>query len=80
MGVGLIDKIFKIGLLISITAFLFLYWSSNEYNNHYQLLVNSGFMGVVDTKTGVFYTIVDGQWAKIDLPNKVSVTDKVKSK
>ncbi len=57
----MIDKIFKIGLLILGAVFLFLYYQNIEKGRYY--MNPTGFV-VLDTQTGTVYKKSGGIWSE----------------
>ncbi len=63
----MIDKFFKIGLLIAIMVFLAIFYTSSQ-NDHYQVITEyEGSLGIFDTRKGVVYMldVETDQWTVI---------------
>lgn len=67
---NLIDKIFKIGMLIVAIAFVYVYFLSTQ-NGRYQYFMQNDENDVIvfDTRTGIFHLIGKNQIVHIDLKN-----------
>ncbi len=63
----MIDKIFKIGLLIVLIIFLVLLYSSLQKDRYQVLTEYEGRIGIFDTRAGVIYMldIENDQWSEI---------------
>jgi hypothetical protein len=63
----MIDKIFKIGLLVAIMLFLFVYYSTTQKGRYEAITQYEGSIGILDTQQGVMYMldIENDQWTLI---------------
>ncbi len=63
----MIDKIFKMGLLIVLIIFLVLFYSSLQKDRYQVLTEYEGSIGIFDTRAGVIYMldIEKDQWSEI---------------
>ncbi len=53
----MIDKIFKIGLLITIIVFLALFYSASQTDRYQIVTQYEGNIGIFDTRKGVLYML-----------------------
>jgi hypothetical protein len=63
----MMDKIFKIGLLIAVALFLYLYNSAAQMGRYQAITEYEGSLGILDTRQGVVYLldIESDQWTLI---------------
>jgi hypothetical protein len=63
----MMDKIFKIGLLIAVALFLYLYNSAAQMGRYQAITDYEGSLGILDTRQGVVYLldIESDQWTLI---------------
>jgi hypothetical protein len=53
----MIDKVFKIGLLLTIIAFLLLFYSASQTDRYQIVTQYEGSIGIFDTRQGVLYML-----------------------
>jgi len=63
----MVDKIFKIGLLVVLTFFLLLFYSSLQKDRYQVVTEYEGNIGIFDTRQGVVYMldVESDQWTVI---------------
>ena len=63
----MIDKIFKIGLLILLMLFLAVYYSASQKDRYQVVTEYEGSIGIFDTQAGVVYMldIENDQWSVV---------------
>jgi len=63
----MIDKIFKIGLLIVLILLLAVFYSASQKNRYQVVTEYEGSIGIFDTRAGVVYMldIENDQWSVI---------------
>lgn len=65
----MIDKIFKLGLIVLGAVFLFLYSQSSQSGRY---IFNDG---ILDTVTGKIYVLKEGEITVLDLINRTDETN-----
>ncbi len=53
----MIDKVFKIGILIAIIVFLLLFYNASLANRYQVITEYEGNIGIFDTRQGVVYML-----------------------
>ena len=63
----MMDKIFKIGVLIAVALFLYIYNSAAQLGRYQAITEYEGSLGILDTRQGVVYLldIENDQWTLI---------------
>lgn len=63
----MLDKIFKIGLLIAIGVFLAIFYSASQTDRYQVITQYEGSIGIFDTRQGVVYMldIEKDEWSVI---------------
>jgi len=63
----MVDKIFKMGLLVVLFLFLFLFYSSLQRDRYQVITEYEGNIGIFDTRQGVVYMldVETDQWTVI---------------
>ena len=63
----MVDKIFKIGLLIAITVFLVLFSNASQTDRYQVVTQYEGSLGIFDSRQGVVYMldIENDEWTVI---------------
>jgi hypothetical protein len=64
----MIDKIFKIGLLIVLILFLVVFYSASQKDRYQIVTEYEGSIGIFDTRAGIVYMldVENDQWSEIN--------------
>ncbi len=73
----MVDKIFKIGLLVAIAVFLLLYYSASLTDRYQVVTQYEGSIGIFDSRQGVLYMldVEKDEWSVIKpfVPNRPTI-------